>query len=449
MEFSIVLALLFGIVIGFIIGKLIGKIQSSETTIDNSSVELKKNIAILEERVKISKEENERIQADLGKEREQLGFANNRLAKAEEAFKNMQEKFDTQEDRMKKMEEEFTIKFQNIANKILKQNSQDFADSNEKRLKEILSPLKEKISSFEEKVEKKYLDETKERSSLKQQIEELTKLNQSISEEAHNLTKALKGDNKTQGNWGEFILEKVLENSGLIKGEEYKTQEATTNEEGRRLQPDVVIMLPENKHIIVDSKVSLIAYEGYVNSEDETERDQHLKNHIISVKTHIKSLSEKNYQTGDNFNSPDFVLLFIPIESSFSLALQADNELYSYAWDRKVVIVSPSTLLATLRTVSSLWKQEKQTKNALEIARQAGNLYDKFVGFLEDMDQINKSIKGAQRSYDQAINKLSTGSGNLIGRTQKIKELGIKTTKNIPDSFDLEDNTALNSSEDE
>jgi DNA recombination protein RmuC len=278
---------------------------------------------------------------------------------------------------------------------------------------------------------------------LKTEIKHLIDLNKQISEDANNLANALKGENKTQGNWGELILEKVLERSGLVKDQEYRLQFSTNNDEGKRIQPDAVIMLPDNKHIVVDSKVSLVAYEAFVNSSDEEERLKLVKEHIISVRTHIKSLSEKNYQSSADFNTPDFVLLFIPIESSFSIAVQADQELFNFAWDKKIVIVSPSTLLATLRTIASVWKQERQTKNAIEIAKQSGALYDKFVGFIEDMDKIGKSIEVSRATYENAINKLHKGSGNLVKRAQDIEKLGAKTTKQISSKFIDNDGQSL------
>jgi DNA recombination protein RmuC len=295
--------------------------------------------------------------------------------------------------------------------------------------------LKDNIKRFEEQVQKAYKSESDERITLKAEIKNLVDLNKQISEEANNLTKALKGENKTQGNWGELILEKVLERSGLVKDQEYRLQYSTSNDDGKRIQPDAVIMLPDNKHIIVDAKVSLIAYEAFVNSVSDDERSVLIKDHLLSVRTHVKSLSEKNYPTSADFNTPDFVLLFIPIESSFSVAVQADQELFNFAWDKKIVIVSPSTLLATLRTIASVWKQERQTKNAIEIAKQSGALYDKFVGFIEDMDKIGKSIDASRTAYDGAINKLHKGSGNLVKRAQEIEKLGAKTTKQIASKF--------------
>ena len=268
----------------------------------------------------------------------------------------------------------------------------------------------------------------------------MLELNNTLNNQAQNLTNALKGDNKQQGNWGEMVLERILESSGLIKGEEYETQFSDTNSDNKRIQPDVLIKLPDSKHIIVDSKVSLVAYERFTNSEEETERDLALKNHVLSVKNHVKHLSEKNYQTGIGVNSPDFVLLFIPIESSFSAAIQGDEGLYNYAWDKKVVIVSPTTLLATLRTIASVWKHERQTKNAIEIADKAGRLYDKFKSFIDDMQKIDRGINATRTAYDDAFNKLKTGTGNLIRRAENIKELGAKTNKSIPQDLIIDSN---------
>jgi DNA recombination protein RmuC len=265
-----------------------------------------------------------------------------------------------------------------------------------------------------------------------------------VKSEANNLANALKGDTKKQGDWGEIILEKVLERSGLIKGQEYQTQFNTKNIDGSRIQPDAVVFLPDNKHIIIDSKVSLVAYNAYVNSEDENEKQKHLKEHINSVRNHVKQLSEKKYQTSSEFNTPDFVLLFMPIESAFSAAIQNDQDLFAYAWDLKIVIVSPTTLLATLRTIASIWKQERQTKNALEIAKQSGALYDKFVGFLEDLDKIGKSIDASKSAYEDALNKLKTGRGNLISRVINIQKLGAQTQKQIPEKFKLDNEDELN-----
>lgn len=439
MEF---LYLAAGLVLGFVIGFLVKKLQSNNGADDATAVELQQNIANLtaenghlKGRIDSSIEAFRKMEdknADLEQKNSELISENARLTNA---YQNIETKLKEQKDEIAQLQEKFTTEFSLIANKLLKQNATDFAQANEKRLSEILTPLKDNIKQFEKKVDDTYEKELKDRTSLIEQIKSLEKLNLQMSEEAQNLTKALKGDNKTQGNWGELILEKVLESSGLVKDVEYATQYSTITDEGNRVQPDVIINLPEEKHIIVDSKVSLVAYQNYINAENDAERDVHLKNHVLSVKTHIKGLSEKHYVTAKGIDTPDFVLLFMPIESSFGLAMKADNELYQYAWDRKVVIVTPSTLLATLRTVASLWKQEKQTANAIEIARQAGALHDKFVGFLEDMEKIKRGIDSSSDAYEKAFNKLKSGRGNLIDATKKLENLGAKTKKQYPDSY--------------
>ena len=295
----------------------------------------------------------------------------------------------------------------------------------------MLQPLREKLRDFEETVRKKMEEDLKTSQFLKNELHSLKDLNKKISEEAHNLTVALKGDNKTQGNWGELILEKVLEKSGLVKDTEYKAQVSLNNAEGAKIQPDFIVYLPEEKHIIIDAKVSLVAYEAYVSESDETKKNALLKEHIKSLKDHIKRLSEKDYPAAMGIAAPDFVLMFVPIESSFSVAVKEDVELFNYGWDKNIVIVSPSTLLATLRTIASLWKQEKQSKNVIQIAEEAGKLYDKFVGFLDDFKALGNSMEKSQKTYNDAFNKLSTGNGNLIGKIEKLKELGLKTNKQI------------------
>ena len=289
-----------------------------------------------------------------------------------------------------------------------------------------------KVKEFvEEKVEEKYVKEVKERSALMTEVKNLSDLNQQMRADAQSLTKALKGDSKTQGNWGELILEKILESSGLVKGEEYKTEDFYTNQTGGGSRLDVVINLPDDKQIIIDSKASLTAYTNYIDTDVEQEKALHIKAHLTSVKNHIDLLSKKDYSQIPGLNTPDFVLMFMPSEPSFSFTLQNDPNIYNYAWDRKIIIVSPTTLLATLKTVASVWKQERQTKNALEIARQSGALYDKFVGFILDLEKIEKGLKTSQDAYTGAVNKLKSGSGNLIGRAEKIRILGAKTSKKI------------------
>lgn len=422
-----ILFLLTGLLLGFAIGWLFFRLRQGNSSGTDETLLL--DNARLQERVNTLTASGTETTASLDRERREHNATASVLAQTRETLRNLEEKLKEQRQEQEKLEEKFIKEFENLANKILTDKSERFVKLNKDNLDIILNPLKEKIKDFEKRVEESYKAESGERNSLKGEIKRLVELSQQLGKEATNLTNALKGDTKAQGNWGEVILEKVLERSGLTKDVEYKTQVAETNVEGRKIQPDVVVYLPDNKHIIIDSKVSLLAYEALVNSQDEEHKQQSLKEHILSVKNHIKGLSEKNYQTSGNLQSPDFVLMFMPIESSFSIAVQADNELFGFAWERKIVIVSPSTLLATLRTISSLWKQERQTRNVLEIAEESGKLYDKFVGFVEDLIAVGKKMNEAKSTYDEAMKKLSDGKGNLISRSEKLRQLGAKTTK--------------------
>jgi DNA recombination protein RmuC len=381
------------------------------------------------------KEDKDRILDELFQERALLAQANQSLESARSYYKSQQEKMQEQKLEIEQIRVQFQREFENVAEKLLKEKSKEFIDVNRTNLDLILNPLKENLKAFEDKVEKVYNMEAAERNTLKGVITQLMDLNKQISDEAQNLTKALKGDNKKQGNWGEVILERVLERSGLVKDQEYRIQAAMQANDGTRYQPDVIIDLPDEKHLVIDSKVSLIAYERLVNADTEEDRKLFAKAHIESIRGHINGLSAKKYHDLYKINSPDFVLLFVPIESSFSIAVQLDGELFNYAWDKKVVIVSPSTLLATLRTIASMWKQERQNRNVLEIARLSGDMYDKFVGFLGDMDSIGKNITYTQNAYNSAINKLSDGRGNLTTTAEKIKKLGAKADKQIDQKF--------------
>ena len=350
------------------------------------------------------------------------------------------EKLEKQKAEFEELQRRLTLEFENIAARILRQNATEFRENNLKTLGDILTPFKERIQSFEKQVQETYNLELRDKASLQQEVKGLFELSKKLSEEANNLTRALKGDVKKQGNWGEVILERVLERSGLTKGVEYEMQYSVKSNEGDVLRPDVVIRLPENKHIIVDSKVSLVAYEQFVSAELSEEKERHLKAHVESIRNHIKGLAEKSYQNADGIDSPDFVLLFMPIEPAFSAAVQLDMDLFNFAWERKIVIVSPSTLLATLRTVSSVWKHEKQTQNALEIARQGGEMFDKFTAFLKDIESIGEQIDKLEKVYGEAKKKLSDGKGNLINRARKLEQLGAKTSKAFPGTFLTNDN---------
>ncbi len=328
--------------------------------------------------------------------------------------------------------------FEVIANKVIIDHSQKLGQQNSAKIEDILKPLKEKIISFEKKVEDTYDKELRDKMSLREEVKRLSELNHKISEDAENLTKALKGNVKRMGNWGEMILERILEQSGLTLGREYRREVTDVNVDNKRIRPDVIIDLPENKHLIIDSKLSLMGFERYVNADTEEEQIVALKQHKESLKNHINGLFEKNYSSAKGINTPDFVLMFIPIEASFSVAIEADNELFAYAWERKIVLVSPSTLLATLKTISSIWKHEQQSRNALEIAKQSGALYDKLVGFVTDFEKINNGISQAQKSYEAAKLKLQTGRGSVISKAEKIRELGAKNSKSLPENFTQE-----------
>ncbi len=399
------------------------------------SIEEVKNLEVskqlTEGKLTTTQEEVSNLKEELFLEREKYNKASIMLATRTEELKNINQKLLDQKNDLESLQEKFQIQFKNLANEILEEKTKKFTDQNKTNLSEILNPLKEKITEFEKKVESTNKENIERNSALKEQISGLKELNLQITKEAENLTKALKGESKTQGNWGEFILESILEKSGLTKGEQYDVQVSVTNQDGKRLQPDVIVKLPEQKNIIVDSKVSLTAYEKYVNAEEGREKEMELKNHLISIRSHIKGLSEKNYQTMYEIGSLDFVLLFMPIEPAFSLAVQHDAELFNDAYDKNIVIVSPSTLIATLRTIASIWRQENQNRNAQEIARQGGQLYDKFVAFAEDLIKVGENLNTTKKTYDAAMNKLSEGKDNLIRKTERIKELGSKTTKNI------------------
>jgi len=357
------------------------------------------------------------------------------LSKKEVDFENLWERHKEQKSEINELQEKFTKEFENLANKILEEKSAKFTEQNTVNMKNILTPLQDKILVFEQKVEQTHKESIDYHAALRQQIIGLSEMNAQMSKETLNLTKALKGDSKMQGNWGELVLERVLEKSGLEKGREYEVQQSFTNIEGNRVLPDVVINLPDGKKMIVDSKVSLSAYEKWVNEESELLKIEFLKEHVISIKRHVDQLGSKNYHDLYHMESPDFVLLFIPMEPAFAIALNEDPSLYTKAFDRNIVIVTPSTLLATLRTIDSMWTNQKQQENALEIARQAGALYDKFEGFVSDLVRIGNKIKDTKTEYESAMNKLVDGKGNLISSVERLKKMGAKAKKSLPENI--------------
>jgi len=357
-----------------------------------------------------AREQGARLAADLAQERTQ---AREKLALLEQARADL------------------TAQFKLLANDILEEKSQRFSEQNRTQLDLLLKPLGDKLQSFEKKVEETYLTEAKERFSLGEEVRRLQQLNLQIGADAVNLTRALKGDAKTRGNWGEVVLERILERSGLEKGREYEVQVTVEGPDGK-LRPDVLVRLPDDKHIVIDSKVSLVAYDRYYSASDDAERERALREHVASMRRHIDDLAAKNYQGRPGINAPDFVAMFVPIEPAFNLAAGSDDSLTLDAFDRKVVIVTPNTLLAMLSTVASLWKRELQTRNALEIARQSGDLYDKFVGFVDALKDIGTRLDAARAAYDTAYKRLSEGSGNLVGRVQRLKKLGARAEKSLP-----------------
>jgi len=437
--------LVVGMGVGFFTGMVIGRGKGSRGASPEPGPDLREEVMQLrmeKERVAIEKGELEgRLKKSIEvfdeqkktlKERdEDMLRLSGTVERLDAEKKALEKKLGEQLQEIENLNQRFKVEFQNLANEILKQNTRDFSESNKKQISDILTPLKEKIEGFEKRVNEVYASESSSRSELMGQVKSLMELNKKISEEANNLTNALKGDTKKQGAWGELILEKILESSGLEKGVEYATQVSHQTEDGI-FRPDVIVHLPDQKYIVIDSKVSLVAFESYANCEDLEERGRYLQQHISSIRQHVKGLSGKNYQHKTHGESLDFVLMFVPIEAGFSEALRNDRELYNYAWDNRIVIVSPTTLLATLRTVASVWKQEKQNRKLQEIARLAGGMYDKFYGFIEDMQRIDRYLLQTKGAYDDAMNKLSNGKDNLLRKAERVKSLGAKTTKDLP-----------------
>lgn len=417
-----IIFLITGITLGLLIGYFVVKGKQSGLI---SRIEEKDKLLIEKEKA------IESARAETGAGTQQIISLSAELSEAKANYANLEQKLAGQKSELEELQSKFTKEFENLAAKILEDKSRRFTQQNKENLDTILTPLKEKIAEFEKKVSDVYVNETRERAALAEQLKNLHELNRQMSEEANNLTRALKGDSKTQGNWGEFILESILEKSGLVKGREFFMQETIKNEEGSNLRPDVIVKLPDEKSMIIDSKVSLTAYEAYNSEEDETEKMKFVNEHISSIRRHVKGLSPKDYQNLYGINSLDFVLMFIPIEPAFALAVQNDQSLFYDAFEKNIVIVSPTTLLATLRTISSIWKQEKQTKNALEIAKKGGELYDKLSAFVEDLIKVGTRMDDAKKSYEEAMKKLADGRGNIVSRAQNLKLMGAKATKSI------------------
>ncbi len=436
--------LLAALSVGFIFGLLpaIMLIKSrTESARMTGRQELATDLAILAERLTGREEQLCKQAAELTEQQDQLA----KLHQDKTLLEREKIRLDTElKEQVRRSDEslkvlndtrrEMQVQFENLANQIFTEKTRTFADQSQANLATILTPFKEKIADFEKKVTEVYTTEGKERHSLIKEVQRLQELNQKIGEDAENLTRALKGDTKTQGTWGEIILERILEESGLRRGIEYDTQGGFRDTDGRLLKPDVVVHLPEEKDIIIDSKVSLIAYEKYMRVTTDEERERAVKEHLVSINAHLKGLESKKYDELPGVKSLDFVLMFVPVESAFMLAIDKDSEIFRKAFDQNIMIVSPSTLLVTLRTIQNIWRYEHQNKNALEIAKKAGDLYNKFVGFVEDLEKVGEQIESTRRAYDGAHNKLVSGKGNLISRAQTLIDLGVKSRKQLPAS---------------
>lgn len=425
----IILAAIIFAVIGFFLGNYFSKLKNKS---EQSTLEERQNqmqLTIDELKQNLNKIENER--EEIRREKE---FLSTELARKNSEYENLQEQNLKRDKELEERQEQLRKDFELLANKILEEKSNKFTEQNKENIKNILNPLQEKIKTFEEKVDLTQKESISMHSALKEQLLGLKDLNQQMTKEATNLTRALKGDSKMQGNWGELVLERVLEKSGLEKDREYFVQQNFTRADGSRVLPDVVLNLPDGKKMIIDSKVSLTDYERLVNADDD-DKPQFLKAHVNSIRKHVEQLSAKNYQDLYDIESPDFVLMFIPIEPAFAVVVNEDNAIYNKAFEKNIVIVTPSTLLATLRTIDSMWNNEKQQRNAIEIARQAGALYDKFEGLVSDLTGVGKKIDAAKSDYSAAMNKLVEGRGNLITSVEKLKKMGAKAKKSLPEAI--------------
>jgi len=429
-----ILYLISGLIVGGLLGYIFGK-QGLKTKMSDLQSELGQQNTVLNTRFEELKKDYGKLEDKFNEVSEKRQQAELQNASLRSDYNNLNEKLVTERKQLEELQKKFQVEFENIANKILKQNTLEFSQSSAKNMGDLLNPLKEKISTFEKKVDDTYQKGLKDQTNLLAVLKNLHDLNMRLDKDAQDLTKALKSDSKKQGNWGEVVLERMLEDSGLSRNQEFFIQETGKNEEGQTIRPDVIIKLPQEKHLIIDSKVSLTAYHDYISLEDGEKKENALKRHIDSMKGHVRELSDKNYPSMANKNVPDFVLMFMPLESAFAFAVQTDPSLFNFAWDRKIVIVSPTTLLATLKTIEAIWRQEKQTRNALEIAEQGGKLYDKFVGFLADLEKIGVNLQRASDSYSEAHKKLSSGRGNILGQVEKMRELGAKTSKNLPSEY--------------
>jgi len=433
-----IIYLLIGAALGAIIGWLIARSKFLGDQQGSSSL-----FIIEQEKNKTLSFHLTELKREIEIERAKVLDLTNNLASTEADFRNLEEKVDERKLELAELQERFTAQFKNLANDIFEEKSKKFTDQNKSNIFDLLKPLGEKIVEFEKRVEETHRDTISRNSGLREQLENLQRLNLKMTQEAENLTRTLKGDSQAQGAWGEFILESILEKSGLEKDREYAVQESFTTSEGR-LRPDVIIRLPENRHVIIDSKVSLTAYNNFVNSSTDEERALALKAHLLSIRQHMKGLSEKNYQTISD-QGLDFVIMFIPIEPAYILAIQSEKRLYEEALEKRIVFVSPTLLIPSLQLIKNVWKQEYQNRNVIEIANKAGDLYDKFVGLTDDLTNLGRQLDLTKETYVKSMNKLSVGSGNLVRKVEELKKLGAKANKAIDQKLLLrsEDQTGL------
>ncbi len=418
---DIVLALLIVVFagVGFALGKKLGSTPQNDER-------LAERVEFLKESIEQEKSAHQQL-----KETHQQTYTT--LVETQKELEFLNEKFTHRQEELESLQKQFKVEFENLAQKIFEEKSTKISEENQKNIKTLLDPLRERITDFSQKVEESNKQNLTFHETFRVQLRHMQEQSVEMKNETSNLIKALKGDNKLQGNWGELVLERILEKSGLRKDSEYSVQQSFTNEDGRRLMPDVILNLPNNKKIVIDSKVSLVHYEQLVNATEE-EKEALSKLHLNSLQRHIKELSEKRYEDIYEIDSPDFVILFIPIEPAFAAALQQEPQLYLKAFERNIILVTPTTLLATLRTIDSMWNNERQHKNALEIAQRAGALHDKFVGFIEDLNKVGLRMNDAKKSYEDAMKKLHTGNGNMVSSILKLQNLGAKAKKELPEA---------------
>lgn len=426
---TLVIYLLAGLATGVIVGWWFGRKQSISALEALQASEVERRV--LQERVEAARMAQEQtLQLHQVAEARLLQLSTE-LSAANTVQDQLRQQLGAQDEQLREMLEKMQLQFKTMANAIFEDKTRQFTEQNRTQLDQVLQPLRDRLRDFEQTVQATHKESIEKQAGLFHELRNIKELNRQMSEEARSLTRALKGETKTQGNWGEMVLQRILERSGLTINQEYRLQESMVAEDGRRLQPDVTILLPESKYLVIDSKVSLVDYERFANAEDATEQAAHLKRHLLSIRNHIRDLSSKNYQHLYGPGSPDFVLLFVPIEPAFMLAVQNDADLFSDAFDKNIVVVSTSTLLATLRTIASLWRQENQNKNAQEIARQAGSLYDKFSAFAEDLVKVGQQLEATDKTYKLAMGKLIEGKDNLVRKAERLRELGAKNSKAI------------------